>query len=258
MLGRATGAVYVDSDTAISNEPLRSQRKRIALSDTIIFDVDGTLVDSNYQHTLAWYRALRRSGITVPIWRIHRTIGMGGDKLIAEVAGPSAENARGAEIRAAWEEEFELLIDEIQPLPGAHELLVETKRRGFQIVLASSGKAAHVERSLDLIDARGLADAWTTSEDASDSKPAPDLVDTALKKVSRSSGVMIGDSTWDVIAAGRLDVKTIALLTGGSSRAELSEAGAIAVFDSPQDLLDHLDITPLHHPSDGVGRTVQT
>ena len=217
--------------------------------DTVIFDVDGTLVDSNYQHTLAWYRALRRSNITVPIWRIHRTIGMGGDKLITELAGADAEKAHGDDVRAAWDEEFEVLIDEIRPLPGTHELLMEVKHRGFRIVLASSGKAAHVERSLELIGARGLADAWTTSDDVSDSKPAPELVDTALQKVSRSSGIMVGDATWDVIEAAKLDVPTVALLTGGSSRAELRDAGAIAVFDSPQDLLDHLDITPLAYPS---------
>ena len=116
-------------------------------------------------------------------------------------------------------------------------------------MLASSGKATHVEHSMDLIGGRELADAWTTSDDASDSKPAPDLVDSALQKVSRSAGIMIGDSTWDVIAADKVNVPTIALLTGGSSRHELNEAGSIAVFDSPQDLLDHLDITPLAHPS---------
>lgn len=219
------------------------------MPDTVIFDVDGTLVGSNYQHTLAWYRALRRSSITVPIWRIHRTIGMGGDKLITELAGPDAEKTHGDEVRTSWEEEFESLIGEIQPLPGAHELLVEVKRRGFRIVLASSGKAAHVEHSLELIGGRELADAWTTSDDVSDSKPAPDLVNTALQKVSRSAGIMIGDSTWDVIAAEKVNVLTIALLTGGSSRDELNEAGSIAVFDSPRDLLDHLDITPLAHPS---------
>lgn len=203
----------------------------------------------NYQHTLAWYRALRRSSITVPIWRIHRTIGMGGDKLITELAGRAAEKTHGDEVRTSWEEEFESLMGEIQPLPGAHELVVEVKRRGFRIVLASSGKAAHVEHSMDLIGGRELADAWTTSDDVSDSKPAPDLVNTALQKVSRSEGIMIGDSTWDVIAAENVNVPTIALLTGGSSRDELNEAGSIAVFDSPQDLLDHLDITPLVHPS---------
>ncbi|MFJ6534545.1 MULTISPECIES: HAD family hydrolase [Microbacterium] len=219
------------------------------MPDTVIFDVDGTLVDSNYQHTLAWYRALRRSSITVPIWRIHRTIGMGGDKLITELAGPDAEKTHGDEVRTSWEKELESLIGEIQPLPGAHELLVEVKRRGFRIVLASSGKAAHVEHSMELIGGRELADAWTTSDDVSESKPAPDLVNTALQKVSRSAGIMIGDSTWDVIAAEKVNVPTIALLTGGSSRDELNEAASIAVFDSPQDLLDHLDITPLAHPS---------
>ncbi|QIG40996.1 HAD family hydrolase [Microbacterium sp. 4R-513] len=219
------------------------------MADTAIFDVDGTLVDTNYQHALAWYRAFRRFEITPPIWRIHRAIGMGGDQLVPEIAGDAVEDAHGDELRDAWTEEFDLMIDEVQPLEGAKDLLVEVKRRGFRLVLASSGKKEHVERFLDLIDGRGLADAWTTSDDVEASKPQPDLVETALARVSGASAVMIGDSVWDVIAAEKVDVPTVGIRTGGFSDAELKDAGAVAVFESLPELRAHLDETPLGRPT---------
>jgi HAD superfamily hydrolase (TIGR01549 family) len=219
------------------------------MADTAIFDVDGTLVDSNYQHALAWHRAFRRYGIVRPLWRIHRAIGMGGDKLVPEVGGDSVEKAFGDELREAWVEEFDQLIGEVQPFEGAHDLLDEVKRRGFRLVLASSGKAQHVDVFLDLVEGRPLADAWTTSEDAEESKPEPDLVSTAMAKVEGASGVMIGDSTWDAVAAGKLDIPTIAVRTGGFSVDELGDAGAAHVFESLIELREHLDETPLGRPT---------
>ncbi len=215
------------------------------MADTAIFDVDGTLVDTNYQHALAWYRAFRRQDITLPIWRLHRAIGMGGDKLVAAVAGDDVEKAHGDALRDAWETEFEKMIDEVEPFAGARELLTEVKDRGFRLVLASSGKAKHVEYFLDLIDGKSVADAWTTSEDAEQSKPAPDLVQVAMEKVSGAHGVMIGDSTWDAIAAGNTGIPAVAVRTGGFSVQELKDAGALSVHDSLVDLRKHLDDTPL-------------
>jgi len=173
------------------------------IADTVIFDVDGTLVDSNYQHTLAWYRAFRRYGIIRPLWRIHRGVGMGGDTFVPEIGGPTVERQLGDALRDAWVEEFDQLIGEVQPFEGAHELLQDVKDRGFRLVLASSGKSQHVERFLDLIDGQSLADAWTTSDDAEHSKPEPDLIVTALRKVGASAGIMVGDSPYDAIAAAR-------------------------------------------------------
>jgi HAD superfamily hydrolase (TIGR01549 family) len=217
--------------------------------DTAIFDVDGTLVDSNYQHALAWFRAFRRHDLVLPLWRIHRAVGMGGDQLVAEVAGQDAEDRFGDDLRDAWVEEFDRLIDEVQPFEGAHELLAEVKRRGFRLVLASSGKSQHVEAFLDLVDGKPLADEWTTSEDAEHSKPEPDLVKTALAKVDGASGVMVGDSVWDVVAAGRLDVPTIAVRTGGFSVGELEDSGAAQVFESLVELREKLDDTILKAPT---------
>jgi HAD superfamily hydrolase (TIGR01549 family) len=219
------------------------------MADTAIFDVDGTLVDTNYQHALAWFRAFRRYDITRPLWRIHRGIGMGGDQFVPAIGGEEVEEAHGDALREAWTEEFEKMIDEVQPFESAHELLREVNRRGFRLVLASSGKTEHVEKFLDLIDGKSLAEAWTTSDDAKESKPAPDIVQTAMAKVEGASGVMIGDSTWDCIAAGKLKIPTLAVRTGGFSVEELREAGAEDVFDSLGEMIDKLDSTPLARPT---------
>jgi HAD superfamily hydrolase (TIGR01549 family) len=218
------------------------------MPDTAIFDVDGTLVDTNYQHALAWYRAFRRFDITLPLWQLHRGIGMGGDNFVAHVAGEEVEKQYGSQLREAWSAEFDEFIGEVQPFAAARPLLAEIKKRGFKLVLASSGKAEHVEAFLDLIGGRDLADAWTTSDDVESSKPSPDLVSAALAKVEGASGAMVGDSVWDVVAAGKLDVPTVGVLTGGFSREELTEAGAVRVFDSLGSMLDELDTTPFRSP----------
>jgi HAD superfamily hydrolase (TIGR01549 family) len=210
-----------------------------------ILDVDGTLVDSNYQHVIAWYRAFRDHDVTPPMWRIHRHIGMGGDQLVAAVAGQALERESGDSIREAEKRLYGELIDEVSAFEGARELLDELKRRGHDVVLASSGKQEEVEHYVDLLDARGLADSWTTSADVERTKPAPDLVAVAMQRAGALSAVMVGDSTWDIEAAARAELKTLAVLTGGFSEAELLDAGAVAVFESLVDLRLGLDSTPL-------------
>jgi HAD superfamily hydrolase (TIGR01549 family) len=215
------------------------------MADTAIFDVDGTLVDSNYQHALAWFRAFRRYGILRPIWRIHRGIGMGGDMFVPEVGGRDIEEAHGDDLRQAWEEEFDQLIGEVQPFEGVTELLTEVKARGFRLVLASSGKSEHVEAFLDLIRGKSLADAWTTSDDVKKSKPEPDVVAAALAKVGGASAIMVGDSIFDAQAAAKLQIPTLGVRTGGFSVGELHEAGVLQVFDSLVAFRQALDGTPL-------------
>jgi HAD superfamily hydrolase (TIGR01549 family) len=210
-----------------------------------ILDIDGTLVDSNYQHTLAWYRALRQHGQGIAIWRIHRHIGMGGDQLVAALCGDEVEEALGEDIRAAEKALYMSLIDEVEPLHGARDLIVDLKRLDRPVVLASSAKPDEIEHYLDLLDARGLADAWTSSGDVQETKPAPDLVEAALERVGGGAAVMVGDSTWDCRAATNAGVQTIAVLTGGFSDQELREAGAIDVFESIDDLRERLSDTPL-------------
>ena len=216
--------------------------------DTAIFDVDGTLVDTNYQHALAWYRAFRQLDITLPIWRIHRAIGMGGDQLVAAVTDDDIEQRHGDRLREAWSQEFEPMLGEVQPFEGANDLLREVRSRGFRVVLASSGKQQHVEHYLDLIGGRELTDAWTTSDDVETTKPAPDLVRVALAKVGGRSGVMVGDSTWDSVAAANAGVTSVAVRTGGFSVEELREAGAKQVYDSLVALRQNLGETALSAP----------
>lgn len=212
-----------------------------------ILDIDGTLVDTNYQHALGWYRAFRRHGITLPVWRIHRHLGMGGDQVIAALTDEQTENELGDQIREAEKELYFELIGEVEPMEGARELIAELGKRGHIVVLASSAKEDEVDRYLDLLDARDLADAWTTSADVEATKPAPDLVHSALSKVGGSAddAVMVGDTPWDVKAAGRAGVATLAVLTGGFAIEELTESGATDVFESVAELRAGLDRTPL-------------
>jgi HAD superfamily hydrolase (TIGR01549 family) len=209
--------------------------------EAMIFDVDGTLVDTNYQHAIAWFRAFRRFDVSPAIWRIHRAIGMGGDQLVAAVAGDDVEARHGDDLRSAWTEEFAVFLPQVQPFAGARPLLQEVKRRGLKLVLASSGEQEHVEHYLDLIGGRDLADSWTTSEDAEQTKPAPDLIQTAMKKMDTDNAVMIGDSVWDAEAAARAGIGTYAVLTGGFSDEELESAGAKKVYHSLEDLQADLD-----------------
>jgi HAD superfamily hydrolase (TIGR01509 family) len=217
--------------------------KRIA-----VLDVDGTLVDSNYQHAMAWYRALRSFDETFPIWRIHRLIGMGGDKLVTALGGDELEARIGEEARERQGKEVDALLHEIAPLPGARDLLVAIKKRGHPLVLASSGQQRHVDFALDLLDARDLADAWTSSADAEETKPAPDLLQVALQKLGApqdAPSVMVGDSTFDVEAAKKAGMPAIAVRSGGFGDDELRDAGAVAIFDTPADLTADLDDTDL-------------
>ncbi|HZB78084.1 MAG TPA: HAD family hydrolase [Solirubrobacteraceae bacterium] len=210
-----------------------------------LLDIDGTLVDTNYQHALAWYRAFRGFGETLPLVAIHRHIGMGGDQLVAALAGDDFEREHGDAVREAEGERYAELIGEVAPLRGARELLERLNERGHAIVLSSSAKAEEVEHYLDLLGARDLADGWTTSADVDATKPAPDLIEVAREKAGGGDAVMVGDSTWDCQAAGRAGVPTVGLLTGGFSEQELRDAGAACVFIDLPALLGALDETPL-------------
>jgi HAD superfamily hydrolase (TIGR01509 family) len=210
-----------------------------------ILDVDGTLVDTNYQHALAWYRALRHHDLIEPIWRIHRAIGMGGDQIVVHLCGEAVEADFGDSIRDAEGSFYRQLIGEVEPLAGARELMQDLERRGHAVVLASSAKEHEVDHYLDLLDARDLVDAWTTSADVERTKPEPDLVQAAVEKAQADSAVMVGDSIWDCEAAKRAGLETIAVLTGGFSEQELRDAGAAIVLESIEELRRRLDDTPL-------------
>jgi HAD superfamily hydrolase (TIGR01509 family) len=217
----------------------------VSAAAAAILDIDGTLVDTNYQHAVAWFRAFRRLDVTLELYRIHRHIGMGGDQLVGALAGDAFEREHGDEVREHEGDLYMELIGEVCPLAGARELLEELKRRGHALVLASSAKQHEVDHYLDLLDVRELADGWTTSADVERTKPEPDLVAAAVEKAGGGAAVMIGDSTWDCEAAKRAGLETIGVLTGGFSREELRNAGAACVFERLEELRERLDDTPL-------------
>ncbi len=200
---------------------------------TVVLDIDGTLVDTNYQHALAWHRALCAHDYAVQLWQIHRHIGMGGDQIVTALVGEEAEDSDGDAIREEERDAYGELIGEVQAVKGATELLRELCEDGAKTILASSANAGEVEHYLDLLDARDLVEGWTTSADVERTKPYPDLVHAALEKVGGDGpAVMVGDSTWDVKAAEAAGIPTLAVLTGGFSKEELREAGAAEVFES--------------------------
>ena len=206
-----------------------------------VLDIDGTLLDSNYHHTLAWARAFSAVDGTVQLWRIHRHIGMGGDRLVAAVAGDEVEERLGDQIRERWAKEYDSLIDETRLFAGARGLLVRLRRAGLIVALASSSIPRHAKHALELLDADDLADFTTTADDVAESKPDPALVQTVLDGVGTSAACMIGDSTWDVHAATDAGIPTIGLCTGGYGHQELITAGAICVYDDLVHLTSDLD-----------------
>jgi HAD superfamily hydrolase (TIGR01509 family) len=223
---------------------VRKGQRLLALVPHAILDVDGTLVDTNYHHAVAWYRAFRPHGKVLPIWRIHRHIGMGGDQLVTALTDEAWDREHGDDVRTAEKALYLSLIEEVEPLEGARGLIEDLKERGHTVVLASSAKQNEVDHYLDLLDARELADGWTTSADVEATKPEPDLVKAAIEKAGGGDAVMVGDTTWDVEAAKRAGAPTVTVLTGGFSEAELREAGAGWTFESIQELRERLDDTP--------------
>lgn len=217
--------------------------------DAILFDIDGTLLDSTYHHAIAWHRAFAGVDVTVPVWRIHRTIGMGGDKLVTEVAGEAVEKEHGDQLRDAWHDEYAKLVDEVPPLPDAAELVREVAGRGYQVAFASSGAKDFSEGAVDTLGVKDCLTVLTSSEDAEDSKPEPDILSSTLQKMDVDRAVLLGDTPYDVDSARRIGLQCIAVLTGGYSRSELTEAGAALVVDDLTQLTD-LDwesyLSPIH------------
>ena len=205
----------------------------------MVVDIDGTLVDSNYLHVVAWTRAFADAGIPLESWRLHRVMGMGGDRLVAELAGDDVESEKGDHLRELWQQHYDQLIDEVKPFGDAAGLLEALAERGLKVVIATSGRPEHTARALKALGIEGTYP-YVDSSEASTTKPAPDLVERAIAEVKGDKAVMIGDTVWDAEAAAACDVPTIALLTGGIERATLADAGAV-VYESPHDLLRNLD-----------------
>lgn len=211
-------------------------------TQSVVFDVDGTLVDSNYFHVVAWQRAFRRDGRTVSAVDIHRLIGMGADQMLPVLIGAPSE-----ELEDLWHEEFLKLRDEVRPTDGAADLIRAVSERGATVVYATSGKAEDVKVLREVIGADRWVDEVVSSDDVEHSKPAPDIFELALRRTGSDPAqtVVVGDTVWDVRAASSARIACIGLTCGGISAHELSSAGAVAVFDSPAHLLDRLSSSPV-------------
>ena len=212
----------------------------------VLFDVDGTLVDSNDAHAQAWVKAFTEHGVTVDTTHVRRCIGMGGDKLMPEVSGLEEDSPKGSAIAKRRGEIFkQQFLPKIQAFTDSDRLVAAVKQRGLTAVAASSAQKDELTALLKIAGADWLMDAATSSDDAEESKPEPDIIEAALKraKASPPEAVMIGDTPYDIEAARRAGVATIAFRSGGWSDADL--AGAIAIYDGPRDLLARLDESPL-------------
>jgi phosphoglycolate phosphatase-like HAD superfamily hydrolase len=208
----------------------------------VLFDVDGTLVDSSYLHTLAWWQAFRQAGHDVQMASIHRAVGMGGEKVIAHLLGDGRDQDADAGLKAAHGAIFSTHWSSLRPFRFAKELLVQCGDVGLAVVLASSAPKRELGVLRAALDADSCIDAATSSSDAQESKPSPDILAAALRagKLEAENVVYVGDAVWDVYAATELDSPTIGLTCGGTSEAELRDAGAVDVFRDPQALLQNL------------------
>jgi phosphoglycolate phosphatase len=209
--------------------------------DTVILDLDGTLVDTVYQHVLAWRSAFLSVGVDIPSWRIHGAIGVGGDRLVEQLAGRAVENAVGDEVRKLHGLRFEDLLPHVTPTEGAPELLEALRGRDLKVVVASSGEREVTERLLSVLGAAEHLHAWVSGDQVESSKPDSDLLQLAMEKVSGQAALVIGDTVWDVESAKACEFPCVGVLTGGVSEAQLTEAGAMDVRENPAAITSDLD-----------------
>jgi HAD superfamily hydrolase (TIGR01509 family) len=210
----------------------------------ILFDVDGTLVDTNYLHTLSWSRAFADAGEWAPMNAIHRLVGMGGGRLVETLLGHASEKASDARTTRYAE-----LIDEARVLPGAQGLLLRAHDEGLMVVLASSAPRDELDRMIELLDVGDAIDATTSADDVSEAKPSPEVFEAALKAggVDRELCVVVGDSVWDVQAARAAGLGCVAVESGGFSAHELREEGAVAVYRDVHEVLTQFRTGPIGH-----------
>ncbi|MCF3138803.1 HAD family hydrolase [Paenarthrobacter sp. AR 02] len=216
---------------------VKSQKKR-----AVLFDVDGTLIDSSYFHAMAWWQAFRREGLDIEMSAIHRRVGMGGDKLIQSLV-PDCTDEMQEDLKSAHGAVFSTFWPTLRPFDSARDLLAACSDAGLAVGLASSAQQRDLDVSRHLLDAGSSIDAWTSSNDAEESKPAPDILVACLEKlgVDPEDAVFVGDAVWDMKAGAAIGVPVVALTCGGISEAELRDAGAAEVYDNPQHLLEHLE-----------------
>jgi HAD superfamily hydrolase (TIGR01509 family) len=215
-------------------------------SPAVLFDVDGTLVDSNYLHVHAWQRAFVTEDVTVEAWRIHRCIGMDGAALVKTLSDDADDDVRDR-LKDGHSRYYQQTASMLTPLPGARELLHRIADLGLQVVLATSAPEDELAMLREVLDCDDIVSEVTSSRDVETAKPKPDIVQVALGRagVTADRAVFIGDAVWDAEAARRAGVTFIGVLSGGVSRSELHAAGAVEVFENAAQLLQHLDETPI-------------
>jgi phosphoglycolate phosphatase-like HAD superfamily hydrolase len=211
----------------------------------VVLDLDGTLVDSVYHHVVAWQAAFHDVGLHISAMRIHEAIGMGGDRLVAHVAGDPAEAAVGDDVRVLHDKHFRAGLRSIAALEGASDLVDTLAGHGYRVVVASSSEADLVDELLDLVDSRPRLSAVVTGSEDAASKPAADLVHQAVSRAGGGKAIAVGDAVWDALAAEAADVPCIGLRSGGTAAERLLSAGASWVYDGPRDLLSQLSHSPL-------------
>lgn len=213
-----------------------------AAERTVLLDVDGTLVDSTYHHAIAWGKAFRQRELEPPMWRVHRSIGMGGDRLVVEVCGDSVEERLGDELRELWADNYQAIVDQVVAIPGAREFTQSLGSRGFRVCVASSGNSKDTDHALEIAGIRDLVDAVVTGDDVEKSKPSPEVLEQAWRHAGGGAAVVVGDSVYDIQAAANLDLPCIAVRTGGFGVEELQSEGSVLVVESIADLVD-LDLS---------------
>jgi HAD superfamily hydrolase (TIGR01509 family) len=208
----------------------------------VLFDVDGTLMDTNYLHTVSWWQAFAQGGHHVPMVNIHRAIGMDSGLLLDRLLPADRDAGADEGLQASHDALYATYWSRLRPLPGAVELLRACKSRGLTVVLASSAGEAESRALRAALDAEDAIDDATFAGDVERSKPAPDLVQVALQKAAVPAGqaVFVGDTVWDAQASQKAGVPCIGLLSGGIGRDELADAGAAQIYAGPADLLDNL------------------
>ena len=208
------------------------------MAKVVVLDVDGTLMDTNYLHTEAWARAFEEIGHRTPRAEIHKQIGKGSDKLIPEFVEDEQKGERADELHG---ELYLKMQEHGHPLPGAKELIASLAEQGYEVWFVTSAKPEELEQYLEQLETEGRISGIVNSSDVENSKPAPDIFELALEEAGATSGetVAVGDAVWDVEAADRAGIRTVAVLTGGAfSEEELKEAGAVEVYKDCAALLD--------------------
>jgi HAD superfamily hydrolase (TIGR01509 family) len=215
-----------------------------------LFDVDGTLVDTSYLHTVTWWEALRQHGHELPMSRVHRAIGLGTGELLDHLLGADRDHATDDAMDAAHQALYAQHWPSLRPLPGARRLLRACAERGWTVVLATSASAREVEVLRRVLDADDAIADDVDADAVKSAKPAPDLVQRAVEQAGVSTGraVFIGDTAWDVHAARRAGVPCLGVMSGGWCRAELEEAGAAQVYRDTDEIADYLDASLLADP----------